>query len=231
MAIHGVVGPQMPKNARVRAPTGEPLLKRLIICNQCRRTARNGFGQERDRAWEGQQGLGLHALACFLAATALNPWRFDAISAPGCSHQPGSRFDIAISPSRSRCYRRFRAFRVCLDAASFHPPHPPGIRIRPAFASAWHSAQSGPVLVQLPVRPSPVLPRSPIRPNPVLPQIPVRSGLVPPRLLIRQFSFARLVLACKLSPSASRLRLGGIFVKRRVRLGFAFVKAPVCPSA
>ena len=83
MAIHGVVGPQMPKNARVRALTGEPLLNRLIVCDQCRCTARIGSGQERDRAWEGQQGLGLHALACFLAATALNPWRFDAISTPG----------------------------------------------------------------------------------------------------------------------------------------------------
>ena len=40
--------------------------------------------RERDRAREGQHDLGLHALACFLAATALNPWRFDAISAPGC---------------------------------------------------------------------------------------------------------------------------------------------------
>ena len=40
--------------------------------------------RERDRAREGQHDLGLHALACFLATTALNPWRFDAISAPGC---------------------------------------------------------------------------------------------------------------------------------------------------
>ena len=45
MAIRGVVGPQMPKNARVRALTGEPLFKRLILCNQCRCTARIGSGK------------------------------------------------------------------------------------------------------------------------------------------------------------------------------------------
>lgn len=212
MAIRGVIGPQMPKNARVRALTGEPLLKRLIVCNQCRCTARNGFGQERFRAREGQHDLGLHALACFLAATALNPWVLcisldrDSVSQAVC-----------LEAGASRC---FRAFRIYLDAASAHPPHPPGIRIRPAFASAWLSAQLGLVLVQLPARP-----------NPVLPRLPVRSGLVPPRLFIRQSPFARLVLACKPSPFASRLRLGGIFVKRRVRLGFAFAKAPICPSA
>ena len=207
------------------------MLKRLILCNQRRCTARIDPGKGRDRAWECQQGLGLHALACFLAATALNPWRFDAISTPGYFASAW----IAIRYCRQSVSKPALSSFPCVSCLPgcclLHPPHPPGIRIRPAFASAWHSAQSGPVLVQLPVRPSPVLPRSPIRPNPVLPQIPVRSGLVPPRLLIRQSSFARLVLACKLSPSASRLRLGGIFVKRRVRLGFAFVKAPVCPSA
>lgn len=176
---------------------------------------------ERDRAREGQHDLGLHALACFLATTALNPWRFDAISAPGCFASAW----IAIRYCKQSVSKPVLSSLPCvshLPGCCFlpSPPHPPGIRIRPAFASAWHSAQSGLVLVQLPARP-----------NPRASSAPRSLGSRASRLLIRLPSFARLVPVCKLSPFASRLRLSDAFVKRRVRLGFVFAKAPVCPSA
>lgn len=150
MAIHGVVGPQMPKNARVRALTGEPLLKRLIICNQCRCTARNGFGQERFRAREGQHDLGLHALACFLAATALNPWRFDAISTLGCFASAW----IAIRYRKQSVSKQARAAASVRFASTWMLP-PPILLIRlesvfaqplqlPGFPRNWASPRPAP---------------------------------------------------------------------------------------
>ena len=96
--------------------------------------------RERDRAREGQHDLGLHALACFLATTALNPWRFDAISAPGCFASAW----IAIRYCKQSVSKPVLSSLPCvshLPGCCFLPsppssawdPHSPSLCIRLAF--------------------------------------------------------------------------------------------------
>lgn len=117
--------------------------------------------RERDRAREGQHDLGLHALACFLAATALNPWRFDAISAPGCfaSAWIAIRYckQSVSKPMLSSLLCVSRLLGCCLlsSSSSAWDPHSPslcvclvfraiGSRPRPTLCSPEPRASSAP---------------------------------------------------------------------------------------
>ena len=170
MAIHGVVGPQMPKNARVRALTGEPLFKRLILCNQCRCTARIGSGKgtrlrsgrpTRPRFARTRLFFGGNRLKPLAIRRDIVPWVLrTSLDRDSILQAVRLEADAIVASMRfASTWMLLSPILLIRPGSVFAQPlHPPGIPHNRA------SSSSSSLLAQ----------------TPVLPQLPVRSGLVPP---------------------------------------------------